>query len=214
MILFAYDFPHRKTQDFIFYLNYYNFKLDAVIGAPKQLIKVPEREHHSDVPTIGIHDTREMCWKMKIPYYMMGHNSEECLHFLDQRKPKLGLISGARILKKEVIDKFSLGIINFHPGGIPDCRGLDTAHWIEHDNLPVAVTSHFIDGRVDGGWIINRQEFNRPPNCTLQDIGSLLYYGQLAIFRESISAVKGKTKEDFEYVPRDAKAPYGYYVRT
>ena len=130
MILFAYDFPHRKTQDFIFYLNYYNFKLDAVIGAPKQLIKVPEREHHSDVPTIGIHDTREMCWKMKIPYYMMGHNSEECLHFLDQRKPKLGLISGARILKKEVIDKFSLGIINFHPGGIPDCRGLDTAHWI------------------------------------------------------------------------------------
>ena len=67
MILFAYDFPHRKTQDFINYLRYYNFKLDAVIGAPKQYIKVPERKYHSDVPTIGIHDTREMCWKMKIP---------------------------------------------------------------------------------------------------------------------------------------------------
>ena len=53
MILFAYDFPHRKTQDFINYLRYFNFKLDAVIGAPRQYIKVPEREHHSDVPTIG-----------------------------------------------------------------------------------------------------------------------------------------------------------------
>ena len=214
MILFAYDFPHRKTQDFIFYLKYYNFKLDVVIGAPKQLIKVPEQQYHSDVPTIGIHDTRELCWKMSIPYYRMGHNSTECLHFLDQQKPKLGLISGARILKKEVIDKFSLGIINFHPGGIPDCRGLDTAHWIMYNNLRVAVTSHFIDGRVDAGWIIKRQEFEKPENYTLQDIGSLLYYGQLAIFRESISAVKGKKKEDFEYVPKDAKVTYGYYVRT
>jgi len=211
MILFAYDFPHRKTQDFIFYLNYYNFKIDAVIGAPKQLLNIPEQKYHSGVPTIGIHSTLEICWKMKIPYYTMGHNSDECLHFLEQRKPKLGLVAGARILKKEVIDKFSLGIMNFHPGGIPECRGLDTAHWIEHDNLPVAVTSHFIDGRVDGGWIIKRQEFNRPPNCTLQDIGSLLYYGQLAIFRESISAVKGKTKEDFELVPKDAKPTYGYF---
>ena len=212
MILFAYDFPHRKTQDFIFYLNYFNYKLDAVIGAPKQLIKVPEHIYHSDVPTIGLHDTREMCWKMKIPYYMMRHNSPECLEYLDRVKPKLGLISGARILKKEIIDKFSLGIINFHPGGIPDCRGLDTAHWILYNELDIAVTSHFIDGRVDAGWIIKRQEFDRLKDYTLQDIGSLLYYGQLAIFRESISAVKGKKKEDFEYVPKDAKASYGYYV--
>ena len=213
MILFAYDFPHRKTQDFIFYLNYYNFKLDVVIGAPKELLDIPEQQYHSSVPIIGIHDTREICWKMNIPYFMMGHNSEECLHLLDQKKPKLGLIAGARILKKEVIDKFSLGIINFHPGGIPECRGLDTAHWIEHDNLPVAVTSHFIDGRVDGGWIIKRQEFDRSVKCTLQDIGSLLYYGQLAIFRESISAVNGKTKEDFEPVPKDVKPTYGYFPR-
>ena len=212
MILFAYDFPHRKTQDFINYLRYYNFKLDAVIGAPKLLLKIPEQKYHSSVSTIGLHDTREMCWKMKIPYYRMGHNSPECLEYLDRHKPKLGLISGARILKKEVIDKFSLGIINFHPGGIPDCRGLDTAHWIMYKELSVAVTSHFIDGRVDAGWIIKRQEFDKPKDYTLQDIGSLLYYGQLAIFRESISAVKGHKKEDFEYVPKDAKAPYGYYV--
>ena len=49
-------------------------------------------------------------------------------------------------------------------------------------------------------------------SLSYQDIGSLLYYGQLAIFRESISAVKGMKKEDFEYVPTDAKASYGYYV--
>ena len=49
MILFAYDFPHRKTQDFISYLKYYNFKLDVVIGAPKQLIKVPEQQYHSQI---------------------------------------------------------------------------------------------------------------------------------------------------------------------
>ena len=211
MILFAYDFPHRKTQDFIFYLNYYNFKLDVVIGAPSVLLDVPEQQYHSSVPTIGIHDTREICWKLNIPYFMMGHNTDECLHLLEQKKPKLGLISGARILTKEVIDKFSLGIINFHPGGIPDCRGLDTAHWIMYNDLEVAVTSHFIDGRVDAGWIIKRQGFEKSKDYTLQDIGSLLYYGQLAIFRESISAVKGKNNEDFEYVPTDVKPSYGYF---
>ena len=44
----------------------------------------------------------------------------------DRLKAKIALISGARILKKEIIDLFDNGIINFHPGKIPETSGLDS----------------------------------------------------------------------------------------
>jgi len=211
MILFAYNFPHKKTQDFLFFSQYYNIKIDIVLGAPRALIEKPELKYNTNVNYIGLIDTLEMCWKMKIPYYMVNHNSDECLQMLKQRKPEVGIISGARILSPEVINSFSKGIINFHPGGIPECRGLDTAQWIVYNNLSIAVTSHFIDGRVDAGWIIKRQEFDRFKGDTLQDIGLRLYHGQLAIFRETLALVASRKKEDFEYVPLDAPKPYGYF---
>ena len=57
------------------------------------------------------------------------------------------------------IKGLSKGIINFHPGLIPEARGLDTPQWCIYDGIPLGVTSHFIDSKVDAGRIIERVEF-------------------------------------------------------
>jgi len=66
-----------------------------------------------------------------------------------------GVVLGARILPKYVIDKFPCGIINIHPGRIPESGGLQ-AYELEYRNPDSGkITSHFIDARVDKGYIIN-----------------------------------------------------------
>ena len=50
---------------------------------------------------------------------------------------------------KNVIDSFSNGIINFHPGVLPENRGLDNLKWAIYNNLPQGVTTHLIDENID-----------------------------------------------------------------
>ena len=212
MILFTYDFPHKKTLDFIFYCQHYGYKIDAIIAAPKVKLPIPNQKYKAGVDlNVGVIPTQELCTKLNIPYYVAPHNSKKGIEILKKYTPELGLIAGARILSSEVIECFSKGIINFHPGPIPEARGLDTAQWIVYDDLPLAVTSHFIDPRVDGGWIIKRLDMERTESDTLQDIGVRLYLGQLQIFKETMDMAGLKYKEDFDYVPLIAKASYKYF---
>ena len=212
MILFTYDFPHKKTLDFLFYCNLYDYKISAVIAAPKVKLPIPNQKYKAGVNlNIGVVDTPSVCEKWKINYHVAHHNSQECLDILEKYKPEIGLIAGARILSKDVINCFTKGIINFHPGPIPEARGLDTAQWIIYDNLSLGVCSHFIDGRVDGGWIIKRFDLERLKTDTLQDIGVKLYLGQLSIFRETIELAISGNKEDFPFVSNKAKDSYKYF---
>lgn len=208
MILFSYNFPHKKTMDFVFLAEYYGFKIDHVIAAPHVVLPEPKRKYKSNIPYMGLIETENLCFKKGIPYSVMPHNSDECIELLQKLKPTLGLISGARILSKKVIECFSKGIVNFHPGLIPECRGLDTAHWVGWDNLPVGVTSHFIDNRVDAGNIIQRKKVSLPDNPSLRDISFVLYQAQLEIFYPTIRDAHNKNK--FELVTT-IKKPYKYF---
>ena len=210
MILFTYDFPHKKTLDFIFYCSHYGYNIEAVIAAPKVKLTIPNQKYKAGVNlNVGVIPTPEICKVLDIPYLIAPHNSQACLDILKKMKPELGLIAGARILSGKVIDCFSKGIINFHPGPIPEARGLDTAQWIIYDDLPLAVTSHLIDTRVDGGWIIKKLKMKKDPNDSLQDVGVRLYLGQLEIFKETIEKVFSGAP--LTRVPSNAKASYKYF---
>ena len=109
----------------------------------------PRKKYRSHIRVTGLIHPAEICANMKIPFFACAHDSKECLELLDMYRPTLGMVSGARMLSGEVISKFKKGIINFHPGLIPEARGLDTAHWCIYDQVPLGVTCHFIDKRVD-----------------------------------------------------------------
>ena len=82
---------------------------------------------------------------------------------------------GARILNKNVIDCFSNGIINFHPGVLPENRGLDNLKWAIYNNLPQGVTTHFIDENIDVGYEIYKELLEVDVSDTLFDINSKLF---------------------------------------
>lgn len=62
------------------------------------------------------------------------------------------------------------GIINFHPGKIPEASGLDSLLWSIHKNLKPYVTTHFIDNKIDAGQKIYEREVELSSNDRLEDI--------------------------------------------
>lgn len=211
LVMFAYNFPHRKTQDFLFFARHFDIKIDAVIAADFVNLKFPPKKYRSHIRPIGLIHPRDICGSMGIPYFNIPHNSEATVSLLKEMKPQLGLISGARMLSKPVIDLFSKGIINFHPGAIPEMRGLDTVHWSIYDNVPLGVTGHFIDARVDAGRIIKRHELPLFMDDTLFDISLRLYEGQLEIFHTTLELAQKHPLEYFCEVPKDAKGSYRHF---
>ena len=94
--------------------------------------------------------TAEICAKFKIPYIVKPH--------ADIEGGNLGIIGGARILPDHVIQKYSIGIINIHPGLLPNNRGLDNIKWALYHDMPQGLTVHFIDKYVDRGQIILKKK--------------------------------------------------------
>jgi methionyl-tRNA formyltransferase len=74
--------------------------------------------------------------------------------------PQLGVIcSYSRILWKELIDLFPMGVVNIHGGKLPEYRGASTLQWaIINGEESTAATLHFVDEGVDTGPIIDSAE--------------------------------------------------------
>ena len=186
MILFAYNFPHKKTQDFLFYCLHHKLPIDLVIAADAVKLNIPKSTLRSKIRHQALIHPREIAQSFGLEYVISPHNSEETLEILQERKPEMGIISGARILKDHIIGEFTKGIINFHPGLIPESRGLDALFWSIHNMLPLAVTSHVIDKKVDAGKILDIARLEVYRDDTLFDLAERLYETQLAMIPSTV----------------------------
>ena len=212
MVIFTYSFPHKKSQDFIIYTYILGYKIDAVVATQPKQLKKPLRKHRYKPIHEGLLDIRFLCSRLNIEYHEFeDHNSEECISFLRSLEPDLGLIGGSRILKSEVIEIFKKGIVNFHPGLIPEVRGMDSMLWAIYYGKPLGVTAHFIDKRVDAGRVILKRKISVQPDDTFLDLSLRLYETQLSMLPEVLALVHTKRPEDFPPVPKGSGKPNSYF---
>ena len=168
--VFAYNWPHLKTQSGILNLCASNFKPSVVIGADPVELKFYKSKIRVAPRDLYINDTRNLCDLLEIDYKVMIHNSEECASLIRNLNLDVGIVLGARILKKEIIDSFNMGIINMHPGLLPENRGLDNLKWAIIKNIKQGVTSHLINSKIDMGKMILREEIKVYSDDSLVDI--------------------------------------------
>ncbi len=154
--IFAYDWPHRKTCSFMRIMARERDPKDVfVIAAPWRALTDSGQEPPLITWPEEIPKTTPMALarQLKIKYYQRAHG--ECDDILQQEKPEIGIIAGARIIPKKVIDAFPVGILNLHGGILPLNRGLDCMKWAVYNMIPQGVTSHLIDEHVDAGRYIH-----------------------------------------------------------
>lgn len=163
VIVFGYDFPHWKTTTGLFNMCVNGFKPDLVVLQKKKELTVPHSNYRVTPKGEYLQEPREVCELLGIEYVRMDHDT-------DIGNPDLGIILGARILKKETIERFTTGILNIHPGILPGNRGLDNLKHSIAKDLPIGVTAHLIDHRIDMGTIIKTETVPVYEDDTIRDV--------------------------------------------
>jgi len=170
IVIFGYNFAHPKSETFVHLLKKYNIKISAYIGANKVKMNLPKRIYNKSIYQKSILNPKKLCKLYKIPYYVAAHNSNKTLRIIKERKANLGIVSGARILKPNIIDSLKNGIINFHPGKIPEASGLDGLMWSIYKNINPYITTHFINNKIDSGYRIYERQVNINLEDRIEDI--------------------------------------------
>lgn len=184
--VFTYNFPHKKTQDFLFRLLLENFNVTAIIAADPIRLNIPVSTIRTKLrPTALVHP-KKIAERFKIPYYITSHNDIEISKIVKKHEIDLAIISGARILKEATINLFPMGVINFHPGLVPEARGLDAMLWSIYGDIPLGVTAHLIDKKIDAGKILVKQQIALHLDDTLFDLSERLNDTQLEMIAPAI----------------------------
>jgi len=208
LALFAYNFPHKKTQDFIFRTLAGGYSISCILAADAVKLNIPESSIRTKIRHTGLVHPSAIASAFEIPYYVVAHDDPKISSLVQEHEIKLGLISGARILKRPVIDGFSIGIINFHPGLIPHARGLDALLWSIHHDVPLGVTSHLIDHRVDAGRILEARPIKLYQDDTLLDLSERLYDIQLDMLPEAVErSLEGQWTQPDDFGAYNKKMP-------
>lgn len=191
----AYNFPHKKTNEFLVQLKTDGIPVNLVIAAdPVQLnihpgtIRTKVRHHVTTHP-------KQLADTFGIPYVVCTHNSDETVALINEHRLDIGIIAGARILPEKVINAFRKGVINFHPGLLPEVRGLDALLWSIEKGIPLGITAHLIDRKVDAGQLVLKQQIPVYADDNIFDLSERLYEYQLIMIRESIERVANNRVE-------------------
>jgi len=188
--LFVYDFPHKKSVEGMMALrfafgSYHEFTCIAAppvtLTTPPQLIRVSEKSIRHPHP-------RTIANLLNWDYDVSPHNEYDYEGF------DFGVVLGARILSQKVIDQFPLGIINIHPGVLPQNRGLDTIEWAILERLPQGATSHLIEKDIDRGLKIDVKTIPVYEDDSLVDMWLRLMSLQMDMIVEAVDFIASGNK--------------------
>ena len=86
------------------------------------------------------------------------HNSEQVMPHIKELELDLIAFGGTRIIRGEILDFPKDGVINSHPGLLPECRGSASPAWSVYHDIPIGSSTHFCDNGIDTGQLLLRRE--------------------------------------------------------
>jgi len=197
--VFAYNWPHYKTQMGLTNLYLSGINVDHVFMADPVKLKFYKSKIRVGPKDLYLHNTKDICKSFNFKSSVVNHNSVQCENLIRENNLDLGIILGARILKKNIVDSFKIGIINMHPGLLPENRGLDNLKWAVIKEQKQGVTTHLIDKNIDRGFLIDRQEISVYKDDSLVDIHLRLQAKEQSMMIDAIDKIgKINSTEDLK----------------
>jgi len=110
-------------------------------------------------------------------YYSNGTNNNDTEDLLKKLKPDILVLGQTGIIRNNIIKTASIGVINSHPGVLPEYRGIDCLKWaiLNNDSSKIGCTVHWVNSGVDTGHIITKSLFQIDPKLSLENLEWNLY---------------------------------------
>lgn len=133
--------------------------------SPLGRVGVEEQRNVLGEPVGDGGDVEALCRARAIPYHTVDdHNGPECTALIQEHAIHVAILGDTRILREPLISVCNLGVINVHPGVLPDVRGNNPYVWAIVEGKSQGVTVHFIDHGVDTGPILFKRVLEPVPS--------------------------------------------------
>ena len=210
LYVFAYAFPHRKTQDFLVEMKLNGINEVVVIAAPWKKLNVKKSAIliRANLQKPEPFNTATICETLGYEYVEIEHDNVSSIAELIKFDPApIAIISGARILKRNIIELFPDGVVNFHPGMLPETAGLDAFFYTIYKKVSMGVTAHFINHQIDAGREILFKELKIDQDDTIEDVMNNLYHLQIKTLRSFLKLLKSSRIDSTEIVRPSKNLP-------
>ena len=101
--------------------------------------------------------------KYKIPFVEVPiHNDEHCIEHIEKVNPDLIVFGGTRIIRGKILEygENKSGVLNSHPGLLPECRGSASPAWSVHEGIKIGSSCHFCSSDIDAGDLVGKREID------------------------------------------------------
>ena len=101
--------------------------------------------------------------KHNIPFVQVPiHNDEHCMEHIESAYPDLIVFGGTRIIRGKILEygRNKGGVLNSHPGLLPECRGSASPAWSVHEGIKIGSSCHFCTTDIDAGDLVGKREID------------------------------------------------------
>ena len=107
----------------------------------------------------------------EIPHHTVGkHDSKRIMPIIGHLELDLIVFGGTRIIRGEVLDYPIDGVLNSHPGLLPECRGSASPAWSVYHDIPIGSSTHFCDNGIDTGELLLKRQVRVQKGMTYEDL--------------------------------------------
>jgi methionyl-tRNA formyltransferase len=123
-------------------------------------------------------------------YFVKSHNDTQVIDIIKKNRIDYLFNSGTHDKIKLNIIKSSNGIINIHPGLLPQYRGCTCVEWSLFNNFPLGITAHFMSDKYDCGNIISKEFIKLNKNFKYRDIRIQVYKSSINFLAKVIKKIQ------------------------
>jgi len=134
-------------------------------------------------------------------YFVDSHNDNETVKLIRDLKVDFSVSVGVpRILKAPILHATPFGVLNAHPGLLPEFRGCSCVEWALYLNKPLGVTIHRMSESIDEGPILLKRHLILESGDCYEDIRVKMYQIACSVLAEAAAGlVAGQYSEsDFK----------------
>ena len=117
-----------------------------------------------------------------------AHTDRHCLDPVRDADPDLMVLGGTRILHGELLRVAPDGVLNSHPGLLPECRGSASPAWSVYHDIPIGSSCHFCTSEIDAGDLVGRRRIEVRRGMTYEDLCHLTLVEAARLMVEALTA--------------------------
>lgn len=143
-------------------------------------------------------DFEQLSKDLNCPFLNCNFLNQESIEFIESCQPDVGVsVNWVSVIKEEIFNLIPNGILNCHPGNLPEYRGNAVCNWaMIREEDEIIVTIHFMDpGELDSGDIVVQEAFPVNEETTITEFVKFWETITPSLFLKALNGLESSSKK-------------------